>query len=173
LKLIAAENGIADAFDDRVVDAYWLGNSLLERVTMKGFYNHARGRLPLKERQWFELKLPQGAKPHHNYHVFNFIRRTGHQAVDHTVESMDNCRVSVGRLVAPGKVKTDKLIYRHGKLGFQPGVIKSIHNLDHDLKQGDLVSLHWGWVCSKINQQQAKNLTQYTRRDLTLANLTL
>src|SRR5436190_5150473 len=32
LRTIAARNGIADPFDDRVVEAYWLGNDLLGRV---------------------------------------------------------------------------------------------------------------------------------------------
>src|SRR5690606_33686545 len=32
LRLIARENGIPDPFDERVVEAYWIGNELLERV---------------------------------------------------------------------------------------------------------------------------------------------
>ncbi len=173
LKLIAAENGIADVFDQRVVEAYWLGNEMLDKVTMKGFYNHARGKLPVKERQWFELKLPQGAKPHHSFHVFNFIKRTGHKAVNHTVETMDNCRISSGVVVNPMKVKTDRLIYANGKFRLQPGAIKTIKNIDNDLKIGDLVTLHWDWVCEKINRQQAKNLDRYTRLALRLANQTI
>src|SRR3989344_145605 len=83
LKLIAHQNGIADAFDQRVVEAYWLGNEMLDGVTMKGFYNHARDKLSVKERKWLEAKLPRGAKPNHAFNVLNFLTRTGHQVILH------------------------------------------------------------------------------------------
>ncbi len=173
LQLIAKANGIADEFDERVVEAYWLGNKLLENVSMRSFFDHVKIKLKIKERKWFEQKLPQGAKPHHAFHVFNFITRTGHRAVAHTVESMDNCRISAGLVVGPMTVKTDKLIYVHGQLRLQPGVIKPIQTIDNHLKPGDLVTLHWGWVCEKITRQQATNLDKYTNPALRLANQTL
>ena len=172
LKLIVSENGIGNEFDDRVVEAYWLGNKLLDSVTLNSFFNHVKPRLKRDELKWFEQKLPQGAKPNHQFHVFNFIKRTGHQAILHTVESMDNCRISSGRIVPGGKVKTDKLIYKAGKLRLTPA-IKKFHNLGDSFQTGDLVTLHWGWVCEKINRQQAKNLSKYTNLALRLANQTL
>ncbi|GAI47424.1 unnamed protein product [marine sediment metagenome] len=39
LKLIASSNHISDAFDARVVEAYWLGNELLDQVDLIQFYN--------------------------------------------------------------------------------------------------------------------------------------
>jgi len=205
LQLIAHENGIGDEFDKQVVEAYWLGNEMLDRVTVKGFFEHAKTRLSAKERKWFELKLPQGAKPNHQFHVFNFMKRTGRQAILHTVETMDQCRISWGKIfrpqpvrraqsfatpldassgaspdilrasVADGRnllVKTDQLIYRNGKLILVPAV-KKFHNLVDGFKQGDLVTLHWGWVCEKITPQQIKNLAKYTALALRLANQTL
>ena len=34
LELIAKSNGIKDIFDDRVVQAYWIGNELLDKFTI-------------------------------------------------------------------------------------------------------------------------------------------
>ena len=172
LKLISRENGISDPFDERVVEAYWLGNELLEAVSWKSFYQQVEKKLAPKELRWFELKLASGVKPNHSFHVFNFLTRTGHRAIPHTVETMDNCRISAGRIVAPGKVKTDKLVCQNGKLKLTPA-IKKFHNLVDGFKTGDLVTFHWGWVCEKINRQQAKNLEKYTNLALRLANLTI
>jgi hydrogenase maturation factor len=172
LKLIAQENGLGDEFDERVVEAYWLGNNLLDQVSPAGFYRHVKPRLPLKDLKWFEAKLPAGAKPNHQFHVLNFIIRTGHRQVKHTVETMDNCRISWGKVLPGGKVKTNRLIYQNGKLSLTPGV-KEVKNLVKDFKAGDLVTLHWGWICEKINRQQAENLQKYTNLALRLANQTL
>ncbi|MCG2692106.1 DUF6390 family protein [Microgenomates group bacterium] len=206
LKLIAKENGITDPFDEKVVEAYWLGNALLETVSLKSFFNHARPRLAKKDLKWFEIKLPQGAKPNHQFHVFNFWKRTGHLARLHTLETMDNCRISAGRIILPQQlrraqsfatpldvssggspdilratfavgrnllvVKTDKLIYKNGRLELEP-TIKEVQSLEGGYKPGDLVTIHWNCVCEKVTVQQAKNLEKYTRLALRLANLTV
>ena len=38
LKFISQANGITNPLDPKVVEAYWIGNRLLERVDMRGFY---------------------------------------------------------------------------------------------------------------------------------------
>jgi len=184
LKLIAHENSITDEFDNRVVEAYWLGNKLLNKVSLDCFYQHIKLRLPKKEMKWFEMKLPAGAKPNHQFHVLNFVIRTGHRQVQHTVETMDNCRISSGVIIDLADkfkknlsclrqvVKTDRLVYRQGKLKLVPAV-KAFKNLVNDYKAGDLVTLHWGWICEKITPTQAKNLEFYTRLALRLANKTI
>lgn len=172
LKLIARENGISDEFDDRVVSAYWLGNQLLDKVTMKGFFEHTKKRLPVKELKWFEAKLQPGAKPNHAFHVLNFITRTGHRAVSHTVESMDHCRISAGQVTGKLTVKTDRLVYRAGKLKLVPAT-KTVKDLVNDFTPGDWVTLHWDWVCEKISPQEAKRLDKYTALALRLANQTI
>ena len=39
LRHIAQANGIKDPFDPRVVEAYWVGNALLDTVPKKKFYH--------------------------------------------------------------------------------------------------------------------------------------
>src|SRR3954449_12379548 len=39
LQLIARANGITDPFDSRVVEAYWIGNGLLEQVEARQLYD--------------------------------------------------------------------------------------------------------------------------------------
>ncbi|MGI8829470.1 MAG: DUF6390 family protein, partial [Candidatus Limnocylindria bacterium] len=75
LELIARANGIADPFDRRVVDAYWIGNSLLERVEVRELYDDmlARfgSRLNGRMREIVLGKAPAGARPHHSFHVLD------------------------------------------------------------------------------------------------------
>ena len=189
LKLIADENGIKDGFDERVVEAYWLGNELLEGVSMKQFYDHLlegqglKKRFKKKDLKWMVGKVPMGAKVHHSFHVFNVWNRTGHEAKPHTVETMDKCRISWGEVVKRGKdglrVKTQELRYEDGRLKLKKGVEKEVSwrvgdkRFIKDLKKGDLVTMHWGWVCEKVNREQVKNLEKYTEWHLRLANLTI
>ena len=105
LRLIAFENNIEDPFDPRVVEAYWIGNNLLNNVSMKNFNIHLTNSLGLKKKikkKDLDLligKIPQGAFPHHTFHVLNVFTRTGHHTVEHTLETMDSCRISWGKIV--------------------------------------------------------------------------
>lgn len=189
LKLIADENNIADPFDEKVVEAYWIGNELLEKVKFKGFWDHLlkdqglEKRFKKKDLKWIVSKVPAGAKVHHSFHVFNVWNRTGHEAIPHTVATMDNCRISwgkvMGKLKDKIKVKTQELIYEDKQLKLKPGVIREVSwrigdkKLIKGIKKGDLITIHWGWVCEKVSKPQVLNLKKYTEWHLKLANLTI
>ena len=119
LTLIAKSNNIRDPFDYRVVEAYWLGNDLLENVKIKGLYNHFVDGLHLKKKmtfQQFELmmgKIPKKALPHHSFHVFNIWLRTGKAVLPYTIETMDQCRISWGKIV---EVKDLELVVNSPRL---------------------------------------------------------
>jgi hypothetical protein len=38
---------------------------------------------------------------------------------------------------------------------------------------GDIVSLHWGWVCDVLTPRQVANLARFTDHHLRLANRTI
>ena len=40
LTLIAQENKIKDPFNQKVVEAYWIGNNLLHKIPVKSFVTH-------------------------------------------------------------------------------------------------------------------------------------
>lgn len=193
LKLIAHENGIAYPFDPRVVEAYWIGNDLLEKVGMKAFAEHLKfgqklkKRLPDKKLKWIIEKVPEGAKIHHSFHVFSIFTRTGHHSVDHTVDTMDNCRIGWGKVIRKNigqkvngsiKILSQRLVYKNGKLGFEKNVKREVTlPLDKDfvkqLKPGDWLTFHWGFVCDKVADKQIQKLKYYTKHNLSLANETI
>ncbi len=81
LQLIAESNGIPDPFDQRVVEAYWIGNDLLEGVEWDHYARHLHERFHRRLRSsTLELlvgKPPAGARAHHAFQVFDVSFRTG------------------------------------------------------------------------------------------------
>ena len=187
---IAQANAIADPLDARVVEAYWVGNNLLDKVIEADVYRalvefqRLPKRLPKKELKWLLPKIDQRARLHHSFHVFNVFSRTGHHTVKQTVETMDQCRISWGKILDSRfkildsriSIKTQQLIYRNGKLMLVP-IIKEVvvaqEELGKKLKLGDVVSVHWGFVCDKLTKKQAAALEKYTLHHLKLANETI
>ncbi len=189
LKEIAHANHIVDVFDDRVVEAYWLGNELLEAIPAQQFFRHLRDNLDLKRKygakEFDELvgKLPKGARMHHSFHVLNAYKRTGHDAKLHTLESMDSCRVSWGSVVAMEgpkiTVRRKPLLQQNRKLvlGAEEDTtimrrLEEDATLD-DLAIGDLVSMHWGVICEIIDPKHVQWLQHYTLQSISLSNETL
>ncbi|TET95492.1 MAG: hypothetical protein E3J29_06795, partial [Dehalococcoidia bacterium] len=71
LQLIGRANGIADPLDSRVVEAYWIGNRLLDRVDMGSLFRSLEERLRGRDRakEWCGLvsRVPAGAPPPHSF----------------------------------------------------------------------------------------------------------
>lgn len=188
LRAIAEANGIVDLFDDRVVEAYWLGNKLLENVSQRNFYRHLEDGLKLKKslspQDFAEAagKIGAGAKMHHSFHVFN-IWHSKNLADPKILAEIDSCRVSWGKITAINgpaiEVKTQPLaINARGDLTLGKLTTKKIYRKlsDDDMleaKIGDTISLHWDVPCEILTPRQVKNLKKYTRQSLKLANSTL
>lgn len=184
LKLIANANKTIDIFDYKVIEAYWIGNELLENVNMNKLYWHFIDGLQLKKKikpgQFEKLcgKIPLGAKPHHSFHVFNVYLRTGHLPIEHTIETMDNCRISWGKtkkiLKNELEIETPTLIEQDGKIILsEPKIKKIVYKFGNDgfIKNpqiNDWISYHWNWACDILTKQQTINLEKYTRQSLTL-----
>ena len=185
LQLIARGNGIPDPFDARVVEAYWVGNDLLDRVEARQLYDALLERfgkqLQGRTRDWVLDKAPAGARPHHTFHVFDVHSRVGE--LGHSLHTMDQCRVSWGRVIqVEGHelvVERQPLILREGKLALGSGeatrVLRQVdgRGFADEAAPGDWVSLHWGWVCEALTPRQHANLMRYTNDHLRLANQTL
>ncbi len=185
LQLIARANAIPDPFDDRVVEAYWIGNELLAGVEVRQLYDALNERfgtqLQGRTRDWVLAKAPAGARPHHNFHVFDVHSRVGELA--NTLETMDQCRVSWGRVVRVDGpelvVERSPLALVEGKLTLGPArperAVRQIEGrgFADAATPGDWVSLHWGWVCEVLTPRQHANLARYTRDHVDLANQTL
>jgi hypothetical protein len=187
LRTIAEANGIPDPFDERVVEAYWIGNALLERVSQRAFYRHLRETLKLSDRlgpaAFAKLteKIAHGALPHHTFHVLNIGMRTARGGEFHTLESMDACRVSAGTVRAIDgpflTVSVEPLTVLNDRLALGEAVERQVmrpFSADaafDEIAIGDIVSLHWNVPCEILSPTQAAMLRRYTLRSIELANL--
>lgn len=189
LCLIAEANGIQDAFDERVVEAYWIGNALLERVEARPMHDslHARfaPRMKSADFGWLASKLEHSARPHHNFHVFDVYMRAGLMRDERAaiaLDTMDSCRVSWGRVQAVEAdalvVERQPLVLSGGKLALGSAEAKRVtrqtggQGLIAEVEEGDHVSVHWNWACDRLDDRQLVRLRGNTERYLGLANLT-
>ncbi|MBA2449620.1 MAG: hypothetical protein H0V51_16490 [Chloroflexi bacterium] len=185
LQLIARANNLADPFDTHVVEAYWLGNELLDRVEVRQLYDSLLERfgkqLQGRTRELVLGKAPAGARPHHSFHVLDVHSRVGE--LGQSLATMDACRVSWGKVAvlegAELRVARQPLVLRDGKLVLGETRTQDIvHQVDgggfaDGVKPGDWVSIHWDWACEVLTDRQRRNLERYTRYHLALANQTV
>lgn len=185
LRFISQANGIENPFDRRVVEAYWIGNSLLERVTAKDYYNFITEKLsPRLSKKAVELlvgKLPSDAHPHHSFHVLDVSMKTG--ALKESIDDLDNCRISWGQVQrAEGDtliVQYNPLVLQEGKLALgKPRERKVFYKANGEgyldmPPPGTLVSMHWNWVCDVLTPQQEAALASQTLHHLSIANQTI
>ncbi len=190
LRLIAHANHITDPFDHRVVEAYWIGNQYLEQVAASPFYTSLgerfKSRMDTRTFGWLTSKLEHGARPHHNFHVFEVYTRAGlmgDAGANITLETMDSCRISWGRVAmvegAELVVERPALSLHAGKLTLSPPspgrVLRQIggRGFADDARVGDVVSIHWNWACEVLSPVALRRLADNTARYVALANETL
>ena len=189
LEQIAHANGIKDPYDNRVVEAYWIGNQLLDAIPANSFYRHVKENLlldkksPAKQFKYLKEKIRRGALMHHSFHVLNVWRRTGHDGTKHTLTSLDKCRISWAKIIKINgpvmSIQRQPFILKNGKLALGPAKTEKIYRqleastiLDQ-VQPGNIITVHWDLPCEIINQQQLLNLKRYTNLSIDLANQTI
>jgi len=187
LQLIARASGIADPLDSRVVEAYWIGNRLLDRVDMGSLFRSLeerfRGRARAKEWRGLVSRVPAGARLHHSFHVFEVYPRIGFMrtgGVGHVLKTMEQCRIRWGRVLSVRGselvVEVEPLVLRGDRLELAEARRETIsrrvdgRGFVDAVRNGDWVSIHWGWACDILTPRQRANLEHYTRWHVALCN---
>lgn len=188
LKLIADANGIRDPFDERVVEAYWIGNPLLDEVEKKALYRHleekgVKDKVGIRSFDLVADKIRAGAVPHHSFHVLDIWKRTGNTGTDHTLESMDSCRISWGKVLTVDgpkiTIETEPLVLQNGKLALGAPVRRDLRRAleartdIEQLQPDEWITFHWGVPCEVVTEQQVAQLRKYTLMHAAFANLTI
>lgn len=190
LELIAGSSNIKDFFDERVVEAYWLGNALLENVNRSRVYNDIEERFKknMSLKKWALLNnsdIFKKARPFHAFHVLNIFSKVDPMFLKGNEEALgaiNNCVISFGKIkniVSDEKNKKFLTVFAEysplefgelGNLKFGNKITRSFYSMDKLFNTGDNVSLHWGYVCDKISQYQKINLEYWTNYYLKLFN---
>jgi hypothetical protein len=186
LALIAEANRIEDPLDPRVVEAYWVGNELLELVRPDRLARHVADRFgPRLGRAQARVTdaVAAGALPHHCFHVFAVypwlgLMRTG--VVDEPLRVLDQCRTTAALVRAVDgefvEAVARPLRWDGTRLSFgEPASRRARWSRDglafvRGPRPGDHVSLHWDFVCDVITPAAARRLEQATAHSLAAVN---
>lgn len=198
-QLIAKKNKIDSPFNKKVVEAYWLGNDLLDKFTANDLRHFVEeefcqpGLLSGSEAKKRAQLIPDGIKPHHSFHVLALGSVTGSVDFTGNTKLKDICRIGWGRVIKlkskntrpalPGKVgekgKTGKIAVSYNPLvgkkiiKFGKAIKKEINwNKDilPEVEAGDWVSFHWNHALQKLNEDDIVNLFKYTQNTLSALN---
>lgn len=193
VRMIARATG-RPTFDKKVTEAYWIGNSLLDKVSPSDFFRFAqhdlgRSRMRAGKRNTAEKQdtralfkeLGTLAKPHHTFYVLGMYARSSVKSGSENklLGLMDNCRVSWGKIAEVKK--TSLIIERPGltldndQLSLTVPKRKEIHYDPQippfsTIRRGDWVSVHWNFASEKLKPYQLRNLKRYTALDIKATN---
>ena len=190
LQLIAAANRRPDPLDPDVVSAYWVGNRLLDAVTPALLFRSMEERFAGRAgASWSHLRdtMSADAVPHHDFHVFAVypwvgLLRSGRH-VDEPLHVLDRCRIRTGTVLSVGERQAEvgyrPLTYDGHHLGLgRESVELVMHHGEggptgsgaEGLRAGDVVALHWQWVCQRLDPASARWVEAMTARMLAVAN---
>jgi hypothetical protein len=183
LQVISAAAGIDDPLDARVVRAYWLGGPLLDAVEPDRFAAVARssfGSQPgVPERVVHQADAVRASHAFHVFVVYPWVGLLGRDsAVPRSV--LETCRVRWGRVEA---VDGDDATVLSRPLEWDGAVLslgaeraetcrwsRSGHAFVAGLQVGETVSLHWDWVCDRLDPADVDALQTGTQRQLDATN---
>jgi hypothetical protein len=187
LRLIAGANGIADPLDARVVEAYWVGNRLLDRVGPAGLGRSLDERFRARAGRAFEqLAAPvlAGAVPHHSFHVLCVypwlgLLRAGARD-GRPLEVLDRCRIRWGRVERVVgdlvEVRSQPLTWDGRELRLGPARPETATGRTRGRAlagpggPGAWGARPWDWVCDRLTPTQLAALRARTVQHLRLAN---
>jgi hypothetical protein len=167
-------------FDYAVVEAYWTGNSLLDKFNdednQKIILGLTERGLPKKYGDELIKKLPSGLNLSHSFNVL-FVgvgKTTG--SVPTNLITMNKCILSIGEVVKIQKgslmVAVNPLIFDRGLLTFGE---KKIEHIEFDKKYlapkiKDKIAVHWDYACKVLTEEETKTLEKYTQKNIDALN---
>jgi uncharacterized protein DUF6390 len=186
LELIAAATGIADPMDARVVEAYWIGNELLDAVDSQAVVAMLRERLagqlvgPAGHR-WGETGPALPAMAHHSFHVFAvypwldlLTRQHGAARTAVALSVLERCRIRWGTVSHVDgdrvQVLSRPLAWNGRRLALGPERVEAVrfavegHAPPDPPSVGDTVACHWDWVCGRLSAAQTQQLAARSLR---------
>jgi len=167
LEFIAESAGIPDPLDPRVVEAYWVGNELLEDGDPGALVHRLRDRFRGQDGgTWREAA--GRAVAHHSfqvYEVYPWARLLASDGNPVALSVLEKCRIRSGvvsRVDGESATVHSRPLLWNGS-AWETGPIREEavrwsaggRSTLEGLSPGDRVSLHWDWVCDLLTEDQA------------------
>lgn len=176
LETISKLSGL-NKFSYKVVEAYWLGNDVLNKAKKGDYLNLLKHFSNQGVPEWLisELKekVPENFIPLHLFQVLYIGVGKASGSVPYNLETINNCMVRWGNVK---KIKDGKLylllnsLKRSGKkIALTCKNITFPYRDDFlpGLKVGVTVAVHWKQVVKVLNKKEGENLEFWTKKVLT------
>ncbi len=182
LELIGGSVGL-DPLDSRVIEAYWLGNDLLQGVDTLTWGNSLDDRFRRRAgSDWGRMVegITAGGVPNHAFHVFCAypwvgLLRSG--SVEQAMTVLDNCRIRWGEVVGKIEdrllVESQPLVWDGQALGLGAARVEHVRaSIDtaESVSVGDDIAMHWDYVCQRVSSAQLASLQIMQATHLALVN---
>jgi len=182
LRLLAGADHRRDPLDADVVEAYWIGNELLDRVSVHDFGTSIDDRFRRRAgADWRHIDQTIGeGVANHAYHVMHVMPWAGllrDGIVDEPLRVIDRCRVSWATVVESTGVAADEsgpfgvlvrrdpLLWSGSRLVFGHPIVEAVSS-PFPVDAGDVVAVHWDWICERLDLRQLRWLRSVTSRQL-------
>lgn len=179
LELIGGLTG-RDPLAAAVVEAYWVGNRLLDQIPLTAWGNSVSDRFRRQaDGRWeaVENALNRGGIPNHAFHVFCVYPWVGllrEGFIGPSLRVLDRCRISWGKVVTVG----DPVVVSRRPLTWEGNQLRCATDIEEPfrvppglrLSPGDVVSLHWDFICDRLDRAASRSLRSVHDRHLRLAN---
>lgn len=186
-EVIAKKNGLKP-MDTRVIEAYWIGNKLLEKVSRADLQKMIRekfvgpGMLSKEKADRLIKNLPTGAVAHHTFHVFYLGAVT--DVIELKGKLLDICRPAWGKIIAlkdNGARKDSQLTISYWPIAIKNNqlsiskrtkIIKIIWRkiILPQAKIGQTISFHWHLAGQVLTPDKVRNLRKYTLKNIKAVN---
>jgi len=171
LEFLADALGVTDPLAAEVVEAYWVGSDMLDTLDPVALVARLEAAFVTQlGGTWQEAA--DRARAHHSFQVFEVypwagILRAGRPAGP-AVQVLDRCRIRVGTVTGVDgehvDVTSSVLEWHDDRLTpAAPAPERARWSVDGASliaapHVGDLVALHWDWVCEAITPKQARTI---------------
>lgn len=183
LTTIAEAAGVTDPLDADVVNTYWVGGPLLDRIDPTSLLNTLRGAFAGQVTGLLsELTDPVGVLAHHSFHVFvvyPWVRFLGRDAAT-ALRIMQDCRIRWGTVESvedeTAIILSRPLVIDGNVIALGDAVTERVQWSAHGVslvgapRAGDIVSAHWHRTCGTLSDAQATALATATQTTLDLVN---
>lgn len=174
---VIAEAHDLDPFDRRVIEAYWIGNRLLEKIDLNSYDRLLDRFMEQGVPEWLIRSLrerrPARFIPTHLFQVLHVGVGQASGAVPFTMESVYACMIRWGKVehVDHGgalSLKLNSIRIERGAFGLfheKVMVAPDAHPFD-EIHVGDTVAVHWNKIVKVLTPPEQRNLTRWTRETL-------
>ncbi|MCA4724947.1 MULTISPECIES: DUF6390 family protein [Mycolicibacterium] len=186
LQVLSRMTGIADPLDHRLVESYWLGGGVGDRLDPAEFYAELLAVIgPQAGHYWTHLtpELADEAAGNHCFHVFGvypWSRLLGKGMDEHPLRILDSCRITPAEVLAREgdriEVRGRQLTWDGRSLNLSEPCSREVevfadgYSAVPDVAVGEHIALHWDRICGRLEPAQVQAVDESTSRQLSRTN---